>query len=128
MQMFERKYKFNVIDYLWYMGRDAWRVPLRAWPTPLDAVVWSLVGTPSVFLILFVSSDAMEALLCTACVIAASFGYEWLLKISVHTGTRAGTFPPLSPTEALQPESAFLDFGCFVADPFRFWDCCSIKY
>ncbi len=29
-----RKYKFNAIDYLWYMGKDSWRVPLSMWPSP----------------------------------------------------------------------------------------------
>ena len=33
-----RKYKFNVIDYLWYMGKDSWRVPLSRWPSPFEAV------------------------------------------------------------------------------------------
>lgn len=41
---FQRKYKFNVLDYLWYMGKDSWRVPLLRWPTPFDAVVLSILA------------------------------------------------------------------------------------
>ena len=41
---FQRKYKFNILDYLWYMGMDSWRVPLLRWPTPFDAVVLSILA------------------------------------------------------------------------------------
>ena len=41
-----RKYKFNVIDYLWYMGKDSWRVPLSRWPSPFEAVANSLIVFP----------------------------------------------------------------------------------
>lgn len=40
-----RKYKFNVLDYLWYMGKNSWRVPLQRWPTPFDAVVLSILAS-----------------------------------------------------------------------------------
>ena len=36
-----RKYKFNVIDYLWYMGKDSERI--SQFSTPYKAVAWSIV-------------------------------------------------------------------------------------
>ena len=44
-----RKYKFNVIDYLWYMGKDSWRVPLRRWPSPFGALANCLIIIPLIF-------------------------------------------------------------------------------
>lgn len=44
-----RKYKFNVIDYLWYMGNDSWRVPLSRWPSPFEALTNCLIIIPLVF-------------------------------------------------------------------------------
>ena len=36
-----RKYEFNVIDYLWYMGKDSER--MSQFPTPNKAVACSIV-------------------------------------------------------------------------------------
>ena len=44
-----RKYKFNVIAYLWYMGKDSWRVPLRRWPSPFEALANCLIIIPLIF-------------------------------------------------------------------------------
>lgn len=75
-----RKYKFNWLDHLYFMGKGSWRVPLRAWPTPFEALGWAVVGVPLMFLILFVAKSLLTGYICIACLIAASFGWEWLVR------------------------------------------------
>ena len=84
---FKRKYKFSIIDYLYYMGKDIWRIHPR-WPTPLDAVVMSFVGTPLLFLMLFVTSSGLEAVLYMVCFLIGFASYEWLLKKYRFTSER----------------------------------------
>lgn len=43
--MCNRKYKFNVLDRLWYMGKNSGRVPLLRWPNPFDAEVLSILAS-----------------------------------------------------------------------------------
>ena len=72
---FRRKYKFNWIDHLHYMGKGCW---YRF--TPLQALFWSFVGSPLLWLILLLSSSTIEATFYFACLIALAFGVEWLLN------------------------------------------------
>lgn len=75
---FRRKYKFNWIDHLHYMGRSSWRVHTR-WPKPLEAVAVSVLWFPLFLLIVFRSASLEAAMSFIACLIAVAFGSEWLL-------------------------------------------------
>lgn len=74
---FQRKYKFNWLDHLHYMGRSSWRVDTR-WPKPLESVATSLLWFPLFLLIVFKSTSAEAAWFFIACLIAVAFGSEWL--------------------------------------------------
>ncbi len=78
MQKFRRKYKFNALDHIYYMGRDTWRLPLRWWPTPLQAVVIAVFVTPMTFLAAFIEGVAGTALFVAA--LAVFIGFEWPLE------------------------------------------------
>ena len=73
-----RKYRFNWIDHLHYMGRSSWRVHTR-WPKPLDAVTMSVLWFPLCLLIVYRSARLEAAMFFIACLIVVAFGSEWLL-------------------------------------------------
>lgn len=59
----KRKYRFNWLDHLYFMGKGSWRVPLRAWPTPFEALGLSVVGVPLTFhhfMLQNISSDSPD--------------------------------------------------------------------
>ncbi len=73
-----RKYKFNWLDHLYYMGMSSWRVHTR-WPKPLDAVAMSVLWLPLYLLIVYRSASLEAAMFFIAGLIAVAFGSEWLL-------------------------------------------------
>ena len=80
-----RKYEFNVIDYLWYMGKDSWRVPLSRWPTPFESIVWSVVLWTALFLgtiFVVLSPEYAESIIVTFLIAGfiACFRYEAYLE------------------------------------------------
>lgn len=76
---FQRKYKFNWLDHLHYIGKSSWRVHTR-WTTPLAAVATWLLWFPLLLLIVFNSTSAEAAWCFIACLITVAFGSEWLLE------------------------------------------------
>lgn len=78
MQKFRRKYKFNALDHMYYIGHGALQSPLRWWATPLRAVVMAFFLTPMVFLSAFIKGVAGAVIFVAA--VAGSIGFEWLLE------------------------------------------------
>ncbi len=70
-----RKYKFNVLDYLWYMGKDSQRI--SQYPTPYKAVVYGIVLWASFFAGVFIASffKAYSAVIIVACLIIGFLAY-----------------------------------------------------
>lgn len=77
---FQRKYKFNWLDYLYYMGANCG--PTR-WPKPFEALIYSiLMWWPFVFALIFwgVSGEQLIGWLLYVGVVFLSLFSGWPLK------------------------------------------------
>lgn len=74
-----RKYKFNWLDHLYYMGVNYG--PAR-WPMPFEALIYSILMWPFVFImiLLYKRDEPVIGLLFVVCMGLFFHFYDWPLK------------------------------------------------
>lgn len=82
-----RKYKFNWLDRLYYMGVNY--VPDR-WPMPFEALIYSILMWPFVFImiLLYKRDEPVIGLLFVVCMGLFFHFYDWPLKKFLFTSER----------------------------------------
>ena len=84
-----RKYKFNVIDYLWYMGKDSERI--SQFPTPYKAVALSIVIYASFLVGMVIASlcHGFSEVIIPTCLIFGSIAYiRYQVYLEKHLFTK----------------------------------------
>ncbi len=78
----QRKYKFNWLDHLYYIGRGSDQVPLEwSWLTPFYTLVNSILMWPMAFyIILWHSSDQPKTIYTLCIVLVIILFYGWPLE------------------------------------------------
>lgn len=74
-----RKYKFNWIDHLYYIGKGGCPVPSR-WPMPFETLLFSILMWPIAFSIIYWPSDGVPIIICMTLYIFIVLFYDWLLR------------------------------------------------
>lgn len=72
-----RKYKFNWLDHLYYMGVNYGSTRL---PMPFDALVYSVLMWPMMFSIIFWASDDVQEIICMTLYFVVILFYDWPLR------------------------------------------------
>lgn len=84
---YQRKYKFNWFDHLYYIGKGSRQAPSR-WPMPFETLLYSLLMWPWAFSVIFWASGDLQKIVCFLCGIVVILFYDLPLKKYLFTPER----------------------------------------